>query len=72
MNKWTEEEIELLTLFIKMRYTHKEIAQELGRTEDAISKRCSRFRKIYFNNPSGESSYWAKACADFGQEELGN
>ena len=41
MNYWKEDEIELLAVFIEAGYTHKEIANELGRTESSIRSKAS-------------------------------
>jgi hypothetical protein len=42
MNKWKEDEIELLETFLEAGYTHAEIARELDRTQQSVSHKSSR------------------------------
>lgn len=48
--RWTEEEIELLEIWVNQGYTHKEIANELNRTEVSVKTKASRFHIKSSNN----------------------
>ena len=48
--KWTEEEIELLAIFIEQGYTHQDIANELGRTVSAVKNKTASLKLVSLNN----------------------
>ena len=65
--KWTTDELELLHAFVEAEYTHKEIAQELGRTRDSIKQKTNRMNIKSFHPQGKKSHKWyvaelAKKC----------
>lgn len=48
--KWTEEEIDLLFIWIEQRWSHKDIANELGRSTGSIKAKCYELRLINNRN----------------------